>query len=89
MQGPKGRKSSTQLNFKNDYILETDNTAELKIGDKCLVYDVKRKIWGREAIVDEVRPSGRSYWVKECATGRKLLRQAPPEKTQECNAGMQ
>ena len=90
MQGPKGRKSSTQLNFKNDYILETDNTAELKIGDKCLVYDVKRKIWGREAIVDEVRPSGRSYWVKECATGRKLLRsrrhlRRRKNAMQECN----
>ena len=73
-QGPKGRKSGMQLKFKNDYILETDNTAELKIGDKCLVYDVRRGIWAREAVVCEVRPSGRSYWVKECSTGRKLLR---------------
>ena len=73
-QGPKGRKSSTQMKFKNDYILETDNTAELKIGDSCLVYDVSRGIWDRDAIVSEVRPSGRSYWVTECTTGRRLLR---------------
>ena len=91
-QGPKGRKSSTQLSFKNDFILETDNTAELKVGDKCLVYDVKRKIWAREAIVYEVRPSGRSYWVKECATGRKLLRSRRHLRrrkgvSQECNEG--
>ena len=73
-QGPKGRKSATQLSFKNDFILETDNTAELKVGDKCLVYDVRRELWSREAVVSEVRPSGRSYWVRECNTGRNLLR---------------
>ena len=39
MQGPKGRKSRVQMAFKNDFILETDNTAELKVGDSCLVYD--------------------------------------------------
>ena len=72
--GPKGRKSSTQLSFKNDYILESDNTAELKVGDDCLVYDVTRGMWTREARVSEVRPSGRSYWVTECSTGRRLLR---------------
>ena len=29
LQGPKGRKSDVQMAFKN----ETDNTAELKVGD--------------------------------------------------------
>ena len=71
--GPKARKSSTQLSFKNDYILENDNTAELKVGDDCLVY-VNRGMWSREARVTEIRPSGRSYWVTECSTGRRLLR---------------
>ena len=33
LQGPKGRKSRVQMAFKNDFILETDNTAELKVGD--------------------------------------------------------
>ena len=74
MQGPKGRKSRVQMAFKNDFILETDNTAELKIGDSCLVYDTARAMWTREAVVTEIRPSGRSYWVEEISTGRKLLR---------------
>ena len=73
-QGPKGRKSRCQLSFKNDYILETDNTAELKVGDHCLVYDVSRGMWTREAVVTEVRPSGRSYWVTDSESGRRLLR---------------
>ena len=74
MQGPKGRKSLVQMAFKNDLILETDNTAELKVGDSCLVYDTARAMWTREAVVTEIRPSGRSYWVEEISTGRKLLR---------------
>ena len=72
--GPKSRKSSMQLSFKNDYVLETDTTAELKVGDTVLVYDTNKELWCREAVVCEVRPSGRSYIVQECKTGRKLLR---------------
>ena len=74
MQGPKGRKSLVQMAFKNDLILETDNTAELKVGDSCLVYDTARAMWTREAVVTEIWPSGRSYWVEEISIGRKLLR---------------
>ena len=74
MQGPKGRKSPVQMSFKNDFILETDTTAELKVGDSCLVYDTRQAMWTREAVVTEVRPSGRSYWLEEVSTGRKLLR---------------
>ena len=73
-QGPKGTKSSIQLSFRNDYILENDNTAELKEGDDCSVYDINRGMWTREAKVSEIRPSGRSNWVIECSTGRRLLR---------------
>ena len=36
-QGPKSRKSLLQMSFRNDYILENDTTAELKVGDTCLV----------------------------------------------------
>ena len=72
--GPKSRKSSMQLSFKNDYVLETDTTAELKVDDTVLVYDTNKGLWCREATVCEVRPSGRSYIVQECKTGRKLLR---------------
>ena len=39
-----------------------------------MVYDVNRGMWTREAVVCEVRPSGRSYWVTDSETGRKLLR---------------
>ena len=60
LKGPKGRKSRVQLSFKNDYVLETDNTAELKVGDHCLVYDVGRAMWTRDALVSEVRPSGKA-----------------------------
>ena len=74
LNGPKSRKSSMQLSFKNDYVLETDTTAELKVDDIVLVYDTNKQLWCREATVCEVRPSGRSYVVQECKTGRKLLR---------------
>ena len=73
-QGPKSRKSPLQMSFRNDYILENDTTAELKVGDSCLVYDTRQQLWTREALVSEVRPSGRSYWLTEISTGRKLLR---------------
>ena len=73
-QGPKSRKSPLQMSFRNDYILEHDTTAELKVGDSCLVYCPRQQLWTREAIVAEVRPSGRSYWLTEVSTGRKLLR---------------
>ena len=73
-QGPKSRKSPLQMSFRNDYILENDTTAELKAGDSCLVYDTRQQLWTREAVVAEVRPSGRSYWLTEISTGRKLLR---------------
>ena len=69
LQGPKGRKSPVQMSFKNDFILETDTTAELKVGDSCLVYDTRQAMWTREAVVTEVRPSGRSYWLEEVSTG--------------------
>ena len=72
--GPKSRKSPLQMSFRNDYILENDTTAELKVGDSCLVYDTRQQLWTREAVVAEVRPSGRSYWLTEVSTGRKLLR---------------
>ena len=73
-QGPKSRKSPLQMSFRNDYILENDTTAELKVGDSCLVYDTRQQLWTREAVVAEVRPSGRSYWLTENSTGRRLLR---------------
>ena len=72
--GPKSRKSPLQMSFRNDFILENDTTAELKVGDSCLVYDTRQQLWTREAVVAEVRPSGRSYWLTEVSTGRKLLR---------------
>ena len=73
-QGPKSRKCPLQMSFRNDYILEHDTTAELKVGDSCLVYCPRQQLWTREATVAEVRPSGRSYWLTENSTGRKLLR---------------
>ena len=73
-QGPKSRKCPLQMSFRNDYILECDTTAELKVGDSVLVYCPRQQLWTREATVAEVRPSGRSYWLTENSTGRKLLR---------------
>ena len=63
-----------KCHFETITILEHDTTAELKVGDSCLVYCPRQQLWTREAIVDEVRPSGRSYWLTEVSTGRKLLR---------------
>ena len=73
-QGPKSRKCPLQMSFRNDFILEHDTTAELKVGDSVLVYCPRQQLWTREATVAEVRPSGRSYWLTENSTGRKLLR---------------
>ena len=73
-QGPKSRKCPLQMSFRNDYVLECDTTAELKVGDSVLVYCPQQQLWTREATVDEVRPSGRSYWLTENSTGRRLLR---------------
>ena len=81
LQGPKGRKSHVQMAFKNDYILETDNTAELKVDDSCLVYDTAHAMWTRDAVVSEVRPSGRSYWVQEIS--RKTAPLLPPPPTEK------